>query len=76
MKCKSCGRKKELRFGHCFQCADIESVIVSGVNMYDKGLGANPAIKGFHDTGNGVKAKSGLEKVQLLVELGYIKFND
>ncbi len=36
MKCKCCGRKQELRFGICFDCADAESVIVEGVTMRDK----------------------------------------
>ncbi len=36
MKCKCCNREEELRFGVCFDCADAESVIVEGVNMWDK----------------------------------------
>ena len=36
MKCKCCQREKELRIGICFDCADIESVIVEGVTMYDE----------------------------------------
>jgi hypothetical protein len=36
MKCKCCNREKELRVGVCFDCADAESVIVEGVNMWDK----------------------------------------
>ena len=36
MKCKCCKREKELRVGVCFDCADAESVIVEGVNMWDK----------------------------------------
>jgi len=34
-QCKCCEREKELRFGFCFDCADAESVIVEGVDMYD-----------------------------------------
>lgn len=36
MKCKCCNREKDLRFGVCFDCADAESIIVEGVDMYDK----------------------------------------
>jgi hypothetical protein len=35
-KCKCCEREQELRFGFCFDCADAESVIVDGVDMWDK----------------------------------------
>jgi hypothetical protein len=34
-QCKCCEREKELRFGYCFDCAESESVIVDGVDMYD-----------------------------------------
>jgi hypothetical protein len=34
-QCKCCEREKELRFGFCFDCADAESVIAEGVDMYD-----------------------------------------
>ena len=36
MKCKCCNRDKELRLGVCFDCADAESIIVEGVDMYNK----------------------------------------
>jgi hypothetical protein len=34
-QCKCCERELDLRFGFCFDCADAESVIVEGVDMYD-----------------------------------------
>ena len=34
-KCKCCQREKELRFGFCFDCADAESVIAEGVDMWE-----------------------------------------
>jgi hypothetical protein len=34
-KCKCCQREKELRFGFCFDCADAESVIAKGVDMWE-----------------------------------------
>jgi hypothetical protein len=42
--CKCCGRNLELRFGVCFDCADAESVIVEGVDMWDKEI---PKIEGL-----------------------------
>jgi predicted ATP-dependent serine protease len=35
-QCKCCKREKDLRFGFCFDCADAESIIEEGVDMYDK----------------------------------------
>lgn len=35
MKCKCCNREKDLRFDICFDCADAESIIVEGVDMWD-----------------------------------------
>jgi hypothetical protein len=34
-QCKCCEREKELRFGFCFDCAECESVIEEGLDMYD-----------------------------------------
>jgi hypothetical protein len=42
--CKCCGRNLELRFGVCFDCVDAESVIVEGVDMWDKEI---PKIEGL-----------------------------
>ena len=35
-KCQCCKREKDLRFGFCFDCAEAESIIEEGVDMYDK----------------------------------------
>ena len=35
-QCICCKRDQELRFGSCFDCADAESIIEEGVDMYDK----------------------------------------
>lgn len=35
MKCKCCEKESELRMGICFDCADAESVIKDGVDMFD-----------------------------------------
>lgn len=34
--CKCCERDLDTRFGVCFDCADAESVIVEGKDMWDK----------------------------------------
>ena len=44
MKCKCCNREKELRMGFCFDCVESESVIVEGVDMYDKEI---PQVEGL-----------------------------
>lgn len=36
MKCKCCNREQELRFGFCFDCANAESIIKEGTDMWDK----------------------------------------
>ena len=33
--CKCCGRNLDLRLGICFDCANAESIIIDGVDMYD-----------------------------------------
>ena len=35
-QCQCCKREKELRFGFCFDCANAESIIEEGVDMYDE----------------------------------------
>jgi hypothetical protein len=35
MKCKCCDREEDLRLGVCFDCANAESIIVEGVDMWD-----------------------------------------
>ena len=37
-KCECCGREEDLRMGYCFDCAEAQTIIVDGTDMYDKGL--------------------------------------
>ena len=39
MKCRICNNNddRDLRFGVCFTCAEAESIISEGKDMYDKG---------------------------------------
>lgn len=34
-KCECCERTRDLRLGHCFDCAEAESVIQDGTDMSD-----------------------------------------
>ena len=35
-KCQCCKREEELRLGFCWDCANAESIIEEGLDMYDK----------------------------------------
>jgi hypothetical protein len=35
-QCKCCKREEELRVGYCFDCVESESIMVDGVDMYDR----------------------------------------
>jgi hypothetical protein len=60
MECSCCKKNKELRFGVCFDCADAETIIDEGLDMYDKGLDESDE-----------PAKSPLSKVKLLIQKGW-----
>ena len=34
-KCKCCEQEAETRMGYCWNCAEAESVIYNGTDMYD-----------------------------------------
>lgn len=55
-QCAGCGKIADLRMGHCFQCATIESIIVNGYDMMEIGL----------DDKIDNPAKTSLEKIKLL----------
>jgi hypothetical protein len=57
MKCKCCNREKDLRLGVCFDCANAESIVVEGVDMWDNEVPKQ----------NGLSA--GLSKVQHILKL-------
>ena len=44
MECICCKREQDLRFGFCFDCAEAESIIVDGVDMYDNEI---PKVEGL-----------------------------
>ena len=43
--CQICGDPVETRFGGCFRCADAESVIATGEDMWDKKVANTPMEK-------------------------------
>lgn len=36
-KCEICGKDNETRLGACWNCAEAESIISDGTDMYEKG---------------------------------------
>ena len=44
MECKCCKKEKDLRLGFCFDCAEAESIIVDGVDMYNNEI---PKVEGL-----------------------------
>ena len=56
MKCRICGKDSDLRLGACFICAEAESIIADGTDMYDKGI-----------DGTEIPAKTPMEKLKLFV---------
>lgn len=61
MECSCCKQNKELRFGVCFDCAEAESIIDEGLDMYDKGM-----------NGSEEAAKSPMSKLKLLIQKGWV----
>jgi len=34
-QCKCCKREQDLRMGYCFDCVEAESIIETGLDMFD-----------------------------------------
>ena len=60
MECSICKKNKDLSLGSCFDCADAESIIAEGLDMWDKG------IDGKED-----QAKTSMDKLKLLTQKGW-----
>lgn len=62
MECKICNKTKDTRMGVCFQCAEAESIISDGKDMYEKGIdgGDEPAV-------------TPMQKLKLLISKGWGK---
>jgi len=59
MKCNN--REQELRMEFCFDCVESESVIVEGIDMYDKEI---PQVEGLN---------KGMSKLQYILKKYNIK---
>ena len=64
-KCKMCGKKSDLRFDWCFDCAEIQSVLVNGLDMYDKPI-----------LSKGLGLKDANKFLEFLKEKGYVSMYD
>ena len=60
-QCKSCGNKDDLREGHCWDCAEAESIIHEGTDMRDVGIAVD---------GKSRPANTAMEKLQYLIKKG------
>lgn len=60
MECRICKQNRDLRLEVCYACAEAESIITEGLDMYDKGI-----------NGSNVPAQTSLEKLQLLIQKGW-----
>ena len=68
-QCKFCGRETETREDGCWECANAESIIAEGLDMYDKGLGSD---RRETFAGNkGTPATTPGDKLRLLIEKGW-----
>jgi hypothetical protein len=61
--CVACGRAGEdLRFGHCWDCAEAESIIADGTDMYERDI---------NGAENGNDSKTAMQKVHYLIKKGW-----
>lgn len=75
MKCKICNKEvNDIRNGVCFDCCEAESIIQTGLDMYDKGLGSDDK-PSFNDN-RGFPANTSMQKLQLLIHKGWKFQND
>ena len=44
-KCDGCGREEDLRYKHCFDCAEIQGVILTGNDMDDNKISDHSLMK-------------------------------
>jgi hypothetical protein len=62
-QCKCCKREKDLRMGYCFDCVEAESIIQTGLDMYDDEI---KKVDGL---------TTGMSKLQHILK-NYIKINN
>lgn len=64
MVCRICNKERgsETRLGICWSCAEAQSVIHEGLDMYEKGPNNDDA-----------PAKTAMDKLKFLIKLGWSK---
>ncbi len=60
-KCQCCGREEDLRMGYCYDCAEAESIIMEGKDMFDLGTAKTLA-----------NDKTGYDVIRLLAVLTHL----
>ena len=60
LRCVCCGVKDDLRFDFCFACAEAQSVIGTGKDMYNRGVG-----------GIEISGKEATQRLKLLIKNGW-----
>jgi len=65
LKCNCCNKQtSDLRFGTCFDCAEAESIIEDGFDMY---------LKNYKDKDKG--GSIAMKKLRFLIQKGWKKVN-
>lgn len=64
--CKICDVFTSLREAVCFDCAEAQSILIDGIDMYDKGLDSDGE-SGFKGN-KGRPAETAFEKLELLIQ--------
>ena len=61
-ECTVCKQNKDLRLGVCWECAEAESIIAEGLDMWEHGPEDGPE-----------PAKTAMDKLKYLIEKGWKK---
>lgn len=59
--CKMCNKEEDLRFGWCFDCAEAQTILGTGKDMYEKG-----------DGGTELPTKEVNARLKMLVDKGWV----
>ena len=60
MECSICKKNKDLKLGVCFDCANAESIIAEGLDMWGRGIDKKED-----------PAKTSMDKLKLLIQKGW-----
>lgn len=71
-QCQICGKITDQRMGFCFSCADAQTIIATGSDMYDRTF--NDYTKWAHEDGDGgpkLPADVANNRIKLLIKNGW-----